>query len=185
MGRTDLDDDGGRGVQDDPGGSLWGSPRLEVEEGGVGRICGGIVNGYLDGEIAEHVGPMLALLHCSVKDGIDRCTDGYEEGDDACYLEDIICASEGPVVLCCEDEVEQEYSSEGESDSCEEDLYGEGLYEVRAVSEDWVLGIRVVLGVYHGGLAKEEEQETCVPVHPLRHRPSGLGTTSNTWHFGL
>ena len=117
---------------------------------------------------------MLALLHGNGKYDINGGRDGYEEGCDACELENVVCAREWPVILCSEDEVEQEDGGEGESDTGEEGLYGERLDKRGAKFEDGVLGVGVVLGLGHGGLAEKEEEQTCVPVH----HPCQLGTTN-------
>lgn len=163
-GGTDLDDDRGGGIHDDPGGTLGGGPSVLVAEGGVGRVGRKVCDGHLDGEVAEHVGPVLALLHGGGKYDIDGGGDGYEEGCDAGDLEDEVGACEGPVVLCGEDEVEEEDGGEGEGDADEEDLDGEGLRKGGAVSEDGVLEVRGVLGLGHG-VAEEEEQEQAWLAH--------------------
>ena len=156
--RTDLDDDRGGGVHDDPGGPLRGRPKVLVDDGGVRRVQGGVVcGGHLDGEIVEHVGPVLALAYGGRKDDKYCGRDGYKEGCDAGELEDIVGAGEGPVILCGEYEVEEEDGGEGEGDAGDEDLDGEGLDKGGPVAEDGVLGIRVVLGLGHR--RKVEEQE--------------------------
>lgn len=125
-GRTDLDDDGGGSVHDDPGGAFYGGPDVLVQEGGVSGVGSNMVCvGHFDGEIVEHVGPVLALLHGGRKDDIDGGGEGYQKGGNASDLEDVVCACEGPVILRCEDEMEQENGSESESDTDEKDLDGE------------------------------------------------------------
>lgn len=152
-GKTDLYDGRGGCVHDDPGCALRTGPSVLVYEGGVSRVGGVVCGRHLDGEVAEHVGPVLALLYGGGKYDIDGCGDGDEEGGDACDLEDIVCACKRPMILSGEDEVEEENDGECESDTCEKDLNGERLSKRRTEFEDGVLRIRIVLS---HDLAKEK-----------------------------
>ena len=111
---ADLYDDRSGSVHDDPGRALSDCPSVLVDKGRV--VCVGRVDdaGHLDCEVVEHVWPVLALLHGRREDDIDGCDDGCEEGSYANDLEDVVCACEWPVVLCGEDEVEEEDDGECE-----------------------------------------------------------------------
>lgn len=113
-----------------------------IYEGGVSGVGRVVWDGHFDCEVAEHVGPVLALLYGGGEDDIDCSSDGYEEGSDAGELEDVVCAGEGPVILSCEGEVEEEDDGEGEGDAGEEYLNGEGLGKGRSISEDGVVCVR-------------------------------------------
>ena len=176
-GKTDLDDDRGGRVHDDPRGALCGGPLLLVEEGGVGRVEGGVCGRHVDGEVVEHVGPVLALDDGGGEDDIDGGADGDEEGDDAGDLEDIVCACEGPVVLCGEDEVEEEDDGEGECDAGDEDLNGEGLCKGGAVLEDGVVRVRGGVGLCHDKLAEEEDDAE----HHHPNRVTFLAEQQQAW----
>lgn len=53
-------------------------------------------------------------------------------------LEDAVGLGETPVVVCGEDEVDEEYRDKGEDHAGYEDLDGEGSGELRTVAEDGV-----------------------------------------------
>lgn len=89
---SNLDDDGGSCVHGSPRGDLSKGPMGFIRDGWVSRIQG-LVEWrlwHVNGNVREHIWPMLAFLHGGHEYDIEGGDDRDEEGDYAGQLEDVI-----------------------------------------------------------------------------------------------
>lgn len=61
---------------------------------------------YIDGNIAEHVRPILRFRESGGEDDVQSRNQGDEQSDDPGHLKDIIDRCKRPVILCSKQEMD-------------------------------------------------------------------------------